>query len=942
MTSRPRRAADRSFATLGLLVVLALASSAWPPPALASDGAWFAIATGHYFRDSCAVAFDSRRGHALAFGGTLVSQGSGGVTYRSDLDSTLALSLDDGLAFDALALSGAGPSARALAAMAFDSTADRLWLFGGRGLQVTYVSIVPTYAPLPRGDLWVLDRGAPSPGWQSVTPSGAGPAARYGHALVMDEEQRALWLLGGRDSAGHAFVDLWKLDLAQVPPAWSAIAVPGPSPRGRWNFATAFDPVTRRLYLVGGQSGSTWLADAWALDLSGTPHWDSLAATGAPPVPATGGAWDRRRNRVLAYSPVAGLRALDVTVAPPAWSTLALDALPSVAPGATTICARLTYDPSRDLALLPFSDVVGRTFFGNTSRHHVVAFPQAPPPVTQAPELIAYSPAQGVWRSTWRLHSDAGLRYQRPLLQRPAWGSPWWTLGGPVAFDAVADTGVWLDDNPANEPVTSWRLAWSDPYATHTGASYTIAVPPAPVDMDATVDSAFVAGGAMHLQWTLGDDSLSWIARPAVGRRIPGGSWVELAPVWPDSARRVRYLDASIAGGTDYEYRLEWRCGADTCWTGPVTSAATPPAPVLAERRQPGLGTYMRWTIGGAAPFTARVYRALGSGAGWAPWDSVVASPARDLVVAERALPLGTHVSYRLGWTDGGVEAFTAAVVYDVPLFSADVTDYRHGTRFVSFTWSLWPVDSLLAIRVWRAPVAGTPVTLLAGPLPGSPAAFTWTDTTVASGTEYGYFLTADDGSTPVETGGSVGGFADNRPVVTSAGVTPGGQVVIAWSASTAAVGYALWKRVDAGPLIHVADDPPGASTYLHGEPPPAGADSVTYEVRWQESDQRWLALRDTTIQLAGTTGTPLRASLSLASASPAIDGMALQFAVPDAAPATVRLFDVRGRERLAHTSAGPGTFTWTIPRGTLEPGVYWARYRHGAYERSMRVVVLR
>jgi hypothetical protein len=81
------------------------------------------------------------------------------------------------------------------------------------------------------------------------------------------------------------------------------------------------------------------------------------------------------------------------------------------------------------------------------------------------------------------------------------------------------------------------------------------------------------------------------------------------------------------------------------------------PDPGTGRARPAGLGTYMRWTVPGSAPFTARVDRRLSAVVAWAAFDTITADAARDLIAAERALPLGTHVEYRLAWDDAGLEA---------------------------------------------------------------------------------------------------------------------------------------------------------------------------------------------------------------------------------------------------------------------------------------------
>jgi hypothetical protein len=413
-----------------------------------------------------------------------------------------------------------------------------VWLFGGRGLFADLSDGFPKYYPIPHGDLWSLDLGAPVPQWHAVTPMGPGPAPRYGHSLVADPAGRRLLLFGGRDSSAQVFSDVWSLDLSLSPPVWSQITVPGAGPMARWHHACSFDPATERMFVMSGQNGSSFPDGVWALDLSGTPRWDSLSVSGSQPSRISSAAWDRRRARVVAYSPTTGVFALDP--ASSTWSALGIDALPGQAPPPAALSLSIALDQDRDLLYVPYSQVVGRFFFGDVSRHHVIAFPAADPPAAFSPSLLHSSPWQGVYRSTWQLGRTPGLLYQLPVLQRPAYGSPWFTFNGPVAYDATADTAVYLDENPSHEAVFSWRLVWSDAFAAHESAPVSVDAPPAPIDMAASVDTATIAGGAARLQWTLGDDSLSYIVQPAISRWTASTGWIALASIWPDSLRRVR------------------------------------------------------------------------------------------------------------------------------------------------------------------------------------------------------------------------------------------------------------------------------------------------------------------------------------------------------------------------------------------------------------------
>ena len=397
-------------------------------------------------------------------------------------------------------------------------------------------------------------------------------------------------------------------------------------------------------------------------------------------------------------------------------------------------------------------------------------------------------------------------------------------------------------------------------------------------------------------------------------------------------------MDGAIVTGEDYRYRVDWPCGPATCGTGEVALVSGAPIPVFAERSQPGLGTYMRWTVPGSAPFTARVDRRLSSALEWAAFDTIRADAARDLIAAERALPLGTHVEYQLAWDDAGLEAHGPAVVFDVPPFDAQVSSTVAGTRVASLTWQLWPIDSLLSLHVRRIQQPLGPTLVLAGPLPAEAAAFTYSDTTVSPSTTYAYELVADDGTQQVTSGSTSLTTAD--PPHYTALTRSNFLATLSWSPTSAATGYEVWRSLDGGAWQSRTVLAPQPSEMSFSEPIPSGTILLGYQLRWREADARVWALPDTT--LSGTTPPPPGVvEFASVSGNPATDGLTLVFQLPDSRAARVRVHGLDGRVRLSHTVEGPGTVSWRVPGGVLAPGLYWVRFEHPAFEKTVRVAVL-
>lgn len=215
-----------------------------------------------------AMAGDASAAHVLLFGG---SPGSG---FLGDTWSF------DGLTWTQLA--GAAPSARSGHAMAFDAGRGRAVLFGG---------INGTALSSYQFDTWEHDGAT----WQQRVVS-VHPGARFGHAMAYDPVRARVVLFGGRTNAGTVFTnDTWEWDGT----AWTP-RTPVASPARRMGHAMAFDPVSNRVLLFGGQPiGALPLNDTWAWDGS---NWTLLAPANAPaPRMQPAMALDQGRGRVVLY-----------------------------------------------------------------------------------------------------------------------------------------------------------------------------------------------------------------------------------------------------------------------------------------------------------------------------------------------------------------------------------------------------------------------------------------------------------------------------------------------------------------------------------------------------------------------------------------------------------------------------------------------------------------
>jgi cysteine-rich repeat protein len=202
-------------------------------------------------RHAYAALYDSTHDRVGVFGGL------GFGTVRND-----ETYIFNGMAWGELP--GTGPSARFGSAAAHDPRSGMNVLFGGND------------ATGMKGDTWELDMN----GWTQNTSAG-GPGPQEGAAMAFDPERQELVLV---DNTGHT----WRY-IARVWTPLMTSAVPDPmrnSPR------LVFSPSRKRLVLFGGiadtGSSTTILTDMWELEGDGDARaWHQVIYANPPP-PRTG------------------------------------------------------------------------------------------------------------------------------------------------------------------------------------------------------------------------------------------------------------------------------------------------------------------------------------------------------------------------------------------------------------------------------------------------------------------------------------------------------------------------------------------------------------------------------------------------------------------------------------------------------------------------------
>ena len=228
-------------------------------------------------RDGHVLVYDSTRDRVLLFGGT---------TAGNFLNDTWALTLSGTPAWSQLTPTGTPPAGRTSSAGVYDPGQDRLVVYGG-------------FDGTVYGDVWSLSL-AGTPSWSQLAPSGTPPLPRFLHEAVRISTTNRMLVFGGTDSS--LFNDVWTLTLTN-PPTWSHLAPSGTPPVPRYESAAMYDSTRLRVVLFGGFDGTNLLSDTWSLSLSGSPAWAMLAPTGLNPTPRYGHSaiYDVPRDRMVVF-----------------------------------------------------------------------------------------------------------------------------------------------------------------------------------------------------------------------------------------------------------------------------------------------------------------------------------------------------------------------------------------------------------------------------------------------------------------------------------------------------------------------------------------------------------------------------------------------------------------------------------------------------------------
>lgn len=235
-------------------------------------------------RRSAAMIYDPVRDQLIVHGG---------FGDSPDLNDVWVLGLNSALNWTPLFTSNPPPGRHNHTAV-YDPVRDRMVIFGGGTASATF------------NDVWALPLNASFPSWTQLTPAGARPIARYGHASIYDPVRDRMIVCAGRDTTGIAALpailrgDTWVFSFATV--QWSpmpAVARSAPS--------MAWDSFRDQMVVFGGNDGAVDLNDVWTLSLSGG-RWAPLLASGTPPSSRqhSAMAYDVVRDRLYVFGGIGG------------------------------------------------------------------------------------------------------------------------------------------------------------------------------------------------------------------------------------------------------------------------------------------------------------------------------------------------------------------------------------------------------------------------------------------------------------------------------------------------------------------------------------------------------------------------------------------------------------------------------------------------------------
>ena len=792
-----------------------------------------------------------------------------------------ALPLDGSTEWQYVPCAGTPMPARGDASMLYDPLRDRLLIFGGTGASS---DVAPS-------EVWALDL-AGIPTWSLLLPADSAVPARTGHTAIYDPSGDRMIVFGGTSSATGPRNDVWSLALSGAP-AWTELAPAGPAPVTRTWHTAIHDPAGQRMLVHGGlhwtATETIVFGDTWALSLAGAPAWTELEVPAVPaPSPrfAAAAVHDPTRALMIVQG---GRLSVSGSTAADAWA-LRLGATPEwvpvIAAGDAPQSAEqgAIYDPGFDRLVYEggLGAPAGRAPCGALSLAGALAWSQIVPPEPAPFPGRRYDAVPFFDAARGRLLVFGGVR-EGTGFSNEIWE---YATGGSPGWSQVMTTGTPPGFN-------------GTPLAHDTARDRLLFV---------SGDMRWYRSGTLNQVTALDLETLTWSALATVGPAPPGRT--DHSAVYdPVRDRIVVYGGRHYTSPSDnsgYSDGDAWSLSLSTLTWSPILPA-------------------------GALPPTRGRHQAYFD----APRDRMVVFGgnfyAQRLVIVPKwdawALALGDSPE----WTSLGPDAPDAGVA----LHDAETARLLLLARGDMSAWAL-----PLAGGSWQAlPVPGT----RPGPREGQAMPWDASSRRVLlfgglarglGGGGYAYrgdlWSLALDVTTPVAV----------SVIEASAGA---GSVRLAWSVpGLGGAPVTIERRAGVDP----------AWSALASVPAEAG-DRVRYEdfdiAPGGRYAYRLAIFEDGLLTHRGEVEVevPAGAAFELAGArpNPVTGSLAVEFALPDAAPATLELLDLAGRrlQALDVGALGPGRHQVPLAAaGALRPALYFVRLTHGERTLLTRACVIR
>lgn len=488
-------------------------------------------------------------------------------------------------------------------------------------------------------ETWTMRPGDPD-SWRGFGWSM--PPERWDHALVVDTDQNRLLMFGGVNPSGLG--DTWQRPLDEKG-GWSLVSVANGGARAHAGAAAAYDPVTRRLMLVGGLAGQA-STSMFVLDM-GLEQWFPVLLSNALPArihPAF--AWDPNGRRLII---IGGVNKFGVP----------LNDVWSVASDGT--CQSLTYGPEPRIGAAAVYDsranrvvIVGGDAGRGTTE--VWALDLAPGGYwVRLYEGTDVGPLQG-HVAGYDATMNRVLVYSGQTLDLGASpellafrlddesGNPWEVLAsegdrmppmmGAMVMDPTSPRAVfyggWQPPGASAVPSSStWSYSWTPDGVTAVAVSLV---------------AARAEPGRASLEW---NTHAAASADAWVERRTERDDWMRIGSA-PDlgGGRRV-FEDATVAAGERYGYRLRVSAAGEPEVFGETTWLVIPSAlqlSIAAGGAQPS-GPRPRLAVTLPAPGDARVDVVDAAGRRVFARELRGMQPGRSIVAVDQPLPAGVYLA---------------------------------------------------------------------------------------------------------------------------------------------------------------------------------------------------------------------------------------------------------------------------------------------------------